>query len=205
MKISCHIVLTQQGVGECRRGVAGSMEKREKWEEGFFPPLLSLFPPFLSCLCEHTGALESFTDYLTHALSFWRAFNGGGLSGSESLLTLTLPSLLPAASCHMLQLFPSNYVHCAIFPLPFLFQQINPMKSCHIIKPPAQRLCGFSSNSERETIEAWRSITSHVHCLQLRRIIVVSRLHHVSDTVAHSLSTLCPEWSFVQVLWCKCI
>lgn len=36
----------------------------------FFPPLLSLFPPFLSCLCEHTGTLESFTDYLTHVMSF---------------------------------------------------------------------------------------------------------------------------------------
>lgn len=49
------------------------------------------------CVCVHTltGTLESFTDYLTHVTSFWRAFNGGGLSGSRSLLTLSLPSLLP--------------------------------------------------------------------------------------------------------------
>lgn len=82
MKISCHIVLTQQGVRECRRGVAGSMEKRkrEKSERRsvsslFLPSSTQSFPslfvlPVCVCLCEHTGTLESFTDYLTHVMSF---------------------------------------------------------------------------------------------------------------------------------------
>lgn len=82
-------------------------EKRAEWEREkkkkrggmfilfFFPPVFGLFPPFLSiqrclcfcvcvCVCVYTlcATLESFTDYLTHVTSFWRAFNGGGLSGS---------------------------------------------------------------------------------------------------------------------------
>lgn len=84
VKISCHFVLKQQGVRENRRGVVFLLF--------FFPPLLSLFPPFLSvecCMCSSlsvcvytlTGTLESFTDYLAHAMSFWRAFIVGGLSG----------------------------------------------------------------------------------------------------------------------------
>lgn len=93
-----------------RRWQQGGEKKEKQWEEEecLFSPSSLLCPvfslPFVLlavhvcarvcmcvCVCALSGTLESFTDYLTHVTSFWRAFNGRGLSGSRSLLTLSLP------------------------------------------------------------------------------------------------------------------